>query len=74
MSYGSGARDTTRLAASNPDMWVDILLYNEPAVGEALMRTEAQLAELRRLLVDGDPAALRSYLGEAQAFRQGIDR
>lgn len=74
MSYGSGARDTTRLAASNPDMWVDILLYNEPAVGEALMRTEAQLAELRRLLGDGDVAALRSYLGEAQAFRKGIDR
>ena len=32
VSYGSGARDTTRLAGSNPDMWVDILLYNEPAV------------------------------------------
>jgi prephenate dehydrogenase len=74
LSYGSGARDTTRLAASNPDMWVDILLYNEPAVGEALMRTEAQLAKLRRLLADGDAAALRSYLGEAQAFRKGIDR
>lgn len=74
VSYGSGAKDTTRLAASNPDMWVDILLYNEPAVGEALRRTEAKVAELRHLLASGDAAGLRSYLIEAQAFRKGIDR
>jgi prephenate dehydrogenase len=74
VSYGSGARDTMRLAASNPDLWTDILLYNEAAVTEALEQTEAQLAELRRLLASGDVPALRRYLGEAQAFRQGIER
>jgi prephenate dehydrogenase len=74
VSYGSGARDTTRLAASDPDMWVDILLYNQPAVGEALARTEAHLAELRRLLATGDKAGLRSYLAAAQVFRKGIER
>lgn len=74
VSYGSGARDTTRLAASNPDMWVDILLYNQPAVAEALARTEAHLTELRRLLATGDKAGLRSYLEAAQVFRKGIER
>jgi prephenate dehydrogenase len=74
VSYGSGARDTTRLAASNPEMWLDILLYNQPAVSEALARTEAHLAELRRLLAAGDASGLRSYLSAAQAFRQGIER
>ncbi len=74
VSYGSGAKDTTRLAASNPDMWVDILLLNEPAVSEALAHTEARLAELRQLLADGNAAGLRAYLGAAQAFRQGINR
>ena len=74
VSYGSGARDTTRLAASNPDMWVDILLYNQPAVSEALTRTESHLAELRRLLATGDKAGLRSYLAAAQVFRKGIER
>jgi prephenate dehydrogenase len=74
VSYGSGARDTTRLAASNPDMWVDILLYNQPAVGEALARTESHLAELRRLLATGDRVGLRSYLAAAQVFRKGIER
>jgi prephenate dehydrogenase len=74
VSYGSGAKDTTRLAASNPDMWIDILLYNEPAVSEALERTEGHLAELRRLLAGGDLAGLQRFLHAAQAFRQGIDR
>jgi prephenate dehydrogenase len=74
VSYGSGAKDTTRLAASNPDLWIDIFLYNQPAVSEALERAEAQVAELRRLLAGGDVTALRRYLESAQAFRKGIER
>lgn len=74
VSYGSGAKDTTRLAASDPAMWADILLYNEPAVGEALAQTEAHLVELRRLLAAGDREGLGAYLTAAQAFRKGIDR
>ena len=74
VSYGSGAKDTTRLAASNPEMWIDILLYNQPAVTEALERTEGHLAELRRLLLGGDVAGLHRFLSAAQAFRRGIDR
>ena len=74
VSYGSGARDTTRLAASNADMWTDILLHNAAAVGAALECTESQLSELRQLLASRDAAGLRSYLSEAQAFRRGMDR
>jgi prephenate dehydrogenase len=74
VSYGSGAKDTTRLAASNPEMWIDILLYNQPAVSEALERTEEHLGELRRLLASRDLAGLHRFLSAAQAFRQGIDR
>ena len=74
VSYGNGARDTTRLAASSPDMWTDILLHNAAAVGAALERTALQLSELRQLLAEGDAAGLRSYLSEAQAFRRGMDR
>ena len=74
VSYGSGAKDTTRLAASNPDMWIDILLYNQPAVNQALEQTEAHLAELRRMLAARDLAGLQQFLSAAQAFRQGIDR
>jgi prephenate dehydrogenase len=74
LSFGSGARDTTRLAASSPEMWLDILLYNRTAVTEALDATEASLAELRRLLAAGDADGLRAYLAAAQWFREGLDR
>jgi prephenate dehydrogenase len=74
VSFGSGARDTTRLAASNPEMWVDILFYNQGPVGQALQRMEEELAELRRLLARQDAAALRSFLETARGFREGLDR
>jgi prephenate dehydrogenase len=74
VSFGSGARDTTRLAASQPDMWIDILLHNREAVADALASTEAGLAELRRLVAAGDAAGLREYLLAAQHFREGLDR
>jgi prephenate dehydrogenase len=74
VSFGSGARDTTRLAASSPDMWLDILRYNGAEVAQALAATEAGLAELRRLLAADDADGLRAYLAAAQRFREGLDR
>ncbi len=74
VSFGAGARDTTRLAASSPEMWLDILLYNRAAVTEALASAEAGLAELRHLLAAGDADGLRRYLAAAQQFREGLDR
>lgn len=74
VSFGSGARDTLRLAASNPEMWVDILRYNREPLEHALARTEEGLAELRRLIAAGDAAALQHYLETARQFRQGIER
>jgi prephenate dehydrogenase len=74
VSYGSGAKDTTRLAASSPEMWTDILLHNADAVGPALASTEEQVAELRRLIESKDAVGLRSYLHQAEAFRRSIDR
>jgi prephenate dehydrogenase len=74
VSFGTGAKDTTRLAASSPALWGEILLYNEPAVAEAIAATERQLAELRGLLARQDVQGLHRYLTTAQGFRQGLDR
>jgi prephenate dehydrogenase len=74
VSFGSGARDTTRLAASSPDMWIDILRFNRDAIMEALSATETELAELRQLVARGDAEGLRRYLSIAQKFREGLDR
>jgi prephenate dehydrogenase len=74
LSFGPGARDTTRLAASSPDMWVDIMLENGNELAQALAQTEASLSELRRLLLERDGEALLRYLTRAQQFRRGLDR
>jgi prephenate dehydrogenase len=74
VSFGTGARDTTRLAASSPDIWIDILLYNRTALVEALEATEHSLAGLRSLVAAGDADGLRAYLADAQRFREGLDR
>src|SRR6185295_4975418 len=73
VSFGPGARDTTRLAASSPDLWIDIMLSNRAALGEALSAVESGLAELRGLVASGDADGLRGYLADAQRFRAGLD-
>jgi len=74
LSFGAGARDTMRLAASNPEMWADILLLNREAVVPALEQTLAGMAELQRLLRAGDRASLLQYFEVAGDFRRGIER
>lgn len=63
----SGFRDTTRLAASQIDMMLDILLTNQDAVEQALGLFEQQLASVRDLL--NRPDALRSWMIQAQSRR-----
>src|SRR5690606_31988202 len=58
----AGLRDTTRLAASDPAMMLDILLTNRAAVLEQLDEALAGLQGVRELLVAGDAAALRQWL------------
>jgi prephenate dehydrogenase len=74
VTYGTGARDTTRLAASNPDLWVDILLQNRDHVVEALGSVATEVDDLRQLLRAGDRQELELYLETARVFRLGLDR
>ena len=74
VSFGTGARDTTRLAASSPEMWVDILRYNRTEMADALAAAGDALAELRRLLEADDADGLCAYLAAAQRFREALDR
>jgi prephenate dehydrogenase len=74
VSYGAGARDTTRLAASGADMWLDILLQNRQPLVEALSSVESRVGDLRRLIESGDRQGLEHYLETAREFRRGLDR
>ncbi len=73
-SFGTGMRDTTRLAGSPPDVWADILLENRGPMGHALRAMEGELAGLRATLERGDKEALRGWLERAAFFRRGLDR
>lgn len=68
---GGGFRDTTRIAASSPALWTDILRAS-PALPAALDRYLASLAELRAALAAESPVALNRLLAEAETYRKEI--
>jgi prephenate dehydrogenase len=70
----SGFRDTTRLAASDVTMMVDILMTNRPAIVEALTRYRADLDALAALLDNGEAEALAAFLSAAAQRRRGLFR
>lgn len=70
----AGLRDTTRLAASDPAMMLDILLTNRAAVQEYLGKALAGLEEIRDLLTIGDAAALQQWLITRQQERLNYER
>lgn len=65
----SGFRDTSRLAASDVRMMVDILLTNRAAVSDVLRQAHAHLDHLADLLAAGDEDNLRALLVAAHDQR-----
>ncbi len=70
---GSGFRDTTRIAASSPEMWRDIMMSNRSALIAELDGYMAQLATLRGQVEAGDGAALEALFTSARDTRRGLD-
>jgi prephenate dehydrogenase len=68
----SGFRDTSRLAASDVDMMLDVLLTNRGTVLDWLDAYAVQLGRLRQSLADEDELALRAQLAAAQTRRTGL--
>lgn len=68
---GQGVRDTTRIAASAPELWVQILGANAGPVVEILDSLAADLREVSDAL--RDPAAAGARRVVAEAIRQGND-
>lgn len=66
----SGFRDTSRLAASDVTMMLDILLTNKQAVLEAVRICTAQLHHLARLTEAGDEGVLQAVLSSLRDSRE----
>jgi prephenate dehydrogenase len=71
-SFGPGAADTTRLAASEPELWTEILLMNRDEILPALRRLEVSLGTVERALEIGDAAALTAWLTRAATWRRRL--
>ncbi len=67
-----GFRDMSRLAGSDVQMMLDILLTNREAVLRAVQGVSWQLDRLAQLVEAGDEAALRRGLAEARATRREV--
>jgi prephenate dehydrogenase len=68
----SGFRDTTRVAASDPDLWVDICATNAPSIVAALDSLVGRLLALRELVAVGDRDGLHEALAAARNARLRI--
>ena len=66
---GGGLRDTTRIAASSPEMWRDIFLWNRENVVAGIRAFERSLGELKQLIQTGDGAGIEKMLERAKEER-----
>lgn len=72
---GGGLRDVTRIAASDPTMWNQILAANGPRVARILREISGDLEALAVALEDMDaPGARRSVADAMIAGNQGVAR
>ena len=69
---GGGLRDTTRIAASSPEMWRDIFLWNRDNLLQLIETYQRHLSELRRLIAAGDAAGIEKQLETAKYEREQL--
>ena len=67
-----GFKDTTRIAASDPDMWADIFLANRTALGASLGAFRQALAALEGAIAGGSREEIRALLARVKAAREAL--
>ncbi|MDA1131912.1 MAG: prephenate/arogenate dehydrogenase family protein [Proteobacteria bacterium] len=73
IKYSAGGfRDFTRIAASDPVMWRDVLLANREAVLEMLARFNEDLSRLQRAIRWGDGETLQQLFTRTRHIRREI--
>jgi prephenate dehydrogenase len=66
---GPGFRDFTRIAASEPKMWRDILLANRQELGQQAKIFHETLAAMEKMIENGDGDALEVLIDQASRTR-----
>jgi prephenate dehydrogenase len=69
---GGGLRDTTRIGAGDPTMWVEILQQNREEVLRALRQFQEELHAFQTALANRDFLEIRARLERGKAYRDGF--
>ncbi len=69
---GGGLRDTTRVAAGDPELWTEIMLENRDALQRSLTESIAELAKFQDILRTNNEVEMLKYLTEAKRRRDLI--
>jgi prephenate dehydrogenase len=69
---GGSLKDMTRVAGSNPRIWVDIFLDNADQLRTALREHRRRAEELERALSERDAGFLARWIGEAAENRRRV--
>ena len=69
----TGYRDTTRIAAGDPDLWTGIFLQNRDHLLASAGRFEAQLKAFQAALKEGDVESLKNLLETAKRNRDSLN-
>ncbi len=69
---GGGYKDTTRIAASSPEMWRDICLWNRDNLLRQIELYEARLNHIKALLKAGDAEGLTREFTQAKQRREKV--
>jgi prephenate dehydrogenase len=71
---GGGLRDTTRIAASSPEMWRDICIWNRANLVHEIDLYLQHLREMRRLIAAGDGPGLEKEMARAKQVRERLNQ
>ena len=69
----TGFRDSTRIAAGDPELWSAIFAHNRDALLAALARFEEQLGSFKAALQGDDWNAVKELLSRAKKSRDGLN-
>jgi len=69
---GSGFRDTTRIAASDQEIWTDIFISNKHNILKSIKNFRTSLENVEKMIKAKDTDALKKWIGEIKEIRQRI--
>jgi prephenate dehydrogenase len=69
----TGFRDTTRIAAGDPELWTAIFMHNREALLHAYDLVHSRMKEFRRALEEKDEKALDRLLSQAKNKRDALN-